>query len=60
MLKTMGRAFRTFIRALDTASAIRHGTTPKHYDDVREPIATIPTGTIGTIEQSETPWPVAA
>ncbi|MCF8572166.1 hypothetical protein L5G32_18055 [Gordonia sp. HY002] len=57
MLKTMGRGVRTFMRALDTASAIRHGTTPKHYDDVREPVATIPTG---TIEQSETPWPVAA
>lgn len=57
MLKTMGRAVRTFMRALDTASAIRHGATPKHYDDVREPIATIPAD---TTERPENSWPVAA
>ncbi|GAA4681393.1 hypothetical protein [Gordonia humi] len=42
MLKSLGRAVRTFLRALDTANAIRHGMTPKHYDDVVEPVVTLP------------------
>ncbi|MCF8588910.1 hypothetical protein L5G28_03400 [Gordonia sp. HY285] len=42
MLKSLGRGVRTFIRALDTANAIRHGATLPHYDDVVEPVVVVP------------------
>ncbi|WOC12354.1 hypothetical protein [Gordonia sp. MP11Mi] len=42
MLKSLGRGVRTFIRALDTANAIRHGATPTYYADVVEPLVMEP------------------
>ena len=53
MLKALGRAARTFVRALDTASAIRHGAAPKRYDDVVVPMST-------AVEKPATSQPEAA